>query len=86
MIATAGPKHVRCFMYFYIKQVTLNGTILYFNIRQCDGSKCLLLKYRLSYYETKLYLFSRINWKIKNKTVYGVRFDSYGSVQDPVNG
>jgi hypothetical protein len=35
MMATAGPKHVRSFMYFYIKQVTLDGTIIYlihFNI------------------------------------------------------
>jgi hypothetical protein len=24
-------RHVRCFMYFYIKQVTLDGTIIYFN-------------------------------------------------------
>jgi hypothetical protein len=26
------PKHVRCFMYFYIKKLTLDGTIIYFNI------------------------------------------------------
>jgi hypothetical protein len=44
MMATAGPNQVRCFMYFYIKQVTLDGTIIYFNIKQCDGSKWLLLR------------------------------------------
>jgi hypothetical protein len=38
-------KHVRCFMYFYIKQVILDETIIYFNIKQCDRSKWLLLKY-----------------------------------------
>jgi hypothetical protein len=30
MMATAGPKHVRCFMYFDMKQVTLDGTVIYF--------------------------------------------------------
>jgi hypothetical protein len=43
IMATAGPKHVRRFMYVYIKQVTLDGTITYFNIKQCEGSICLLL-------------------------------------------
>jgi hypothetical protein len=33
MMANAGPKHVRCFMYFYIKHVTVYGTIIYFNIK-----------------------------------------------------
>jgi hypothetical protein len=40
-MATAGPKHVKCFMYYYIKQVTLGGASFYFNTKQCDGSKCL---------------------------------------------
>jgi hypothetical protein len=35
MMATAGPKHVMCFMYFYIKQVTLDRTIIYFMTRFC---------------------------------------------------
>jgi hypothetical protein len=30
MMATAGPKHVSCFTYFYIKHVTLDATIIYF--------------------------------------------------------
>jgi hypothetical protein len=32
MMATAGPKHVTRFMYFYIKQLTLDGTIVYFKV------------------------------------------------------
>jgi hypothetical protein len=34
MMATDGPKYVRCSMYFYIKQITLDGTIIYLNIIQ----------------------------------------------------
>jgi hypothetical protein len=33
MMATVGSKHVRWFMYFYIKQVTLVGTIMFFSIQ-----------------------------------------------------
>jgi hypothetical protein len=32
-------------MYFCIKQATLDGTIIYFKTKQCDGSKCLLLRH-----------------------------------------
>jgi hypothetical protein len=35
-------------MHFYIKQVTLDGTVIYFNIKQCDGSKCLSLRQNYS--------------------------------------
>jgi hypothetical protein len=31
LYSNGWPKHVSCVMYFYIKQVTLDGNIIYFN-------------------------------------------------------
>jgi hypothetical protein len=38
-------------MYFYVKHVTLDGTIIYIHIKQCFGSKCLLLKLVVLFYD-----------------------------------
>jgi hypothetical protein len=40
--------------YFYIKLVTLDGITIHFNIKQCDDSRCLVLRYvNVSDYERR---------------------------------
>jgi hypothetical protein len=43
MMATAG-QYMQGVLCIFIKQVTFDRAIIYFTIKKCDGSKCLLLR------------------------------------------